>query len=213
MPLPARKKKLSFAKQQEVMAQSETHLQEQLKSFKQWCIRNCWSWLTVQMLLYCRGIYVLQPDYNNRRRWLEAEYARLKSNTDCYCYNIDMLGQERKVCCMETWLFAYWIPKATHKRYRNKGGFSTNAKKVKGKFKAASFGCQAATLFFVVWLLQFACKVGDKLPFGDSSVNKTEIRLPYPSKSMVYDISKNFVKEKDVTSTDKLISLSLAACV
>ena len=152
MPLSARKKKLSFAKQQEVMAQSKTHLQEQLNSLKQCCIHNCWSWLTVQMLLYCQGIYVLQPDYNNRRRWLEVEYARLKSNTDCYvyCYNIDMLGQERKVCCIETGLFAYGIPKTTLKRYRKKGGFSTNSKnsKVKGKFKTASFGCQAATHVF-----------------------------------------------------------------
>jgi hypothetical protein len=62
-----------------------------------------------------------------------------------------------------------------------------------------------------VWLLQFAVKVGDKLPFGESSSMKMQIRLPYPSKTVVYDIYQKFAQSQDCTEHSRPISFSLAS--
>ena len=205
-PLPARKKKLSFVAQQRAET-CEVNLNQQLNDFQKCCIRACYTWFSVQILLYCRRQYILLPDYSSRREWLEKEYERLQTNAGCYCYNIDVLGKERKVCCMEAWLFAYGIPKGTQKLHQ-KQDTKVN-KKIKGKTKLRFVAVGAASMFFIVW--QFAAKVGDKLPFGDAAVNQTQIRLPYPSKSMVHDIYKGFASQADTTSTEKPISFSLAA--
>lgn len=212
IPLPARKKRLSFQNDQQQKMNVQL-IEEELAAFalRQCCVRLCWAWLTVQMIMYCRAMFVLLPTYEARRQWLEAEYERMKKNETCYCYNIDVLGTERKVCCKEAWMLSYGISEGTHKKHRKSGVQARQ--RVNNKKKSQKVGSQAktgATVFFIVWLIAFANKVGDKLPFGDSSVNKTEIRLPYPSKTMVYDIYKNFVENKDTTSTDKPLSLAAA---
>lgn len=126
------------------------------------------------------------PTPGNRKRVLLLQHR---------CY-----GQHRKQCCMETWAFALWHPYG-HPQETTQSIHSKQKKKIKSKIKIKSFSlASAATLFFVVWVVQFANKVGDKLPFGDSSVQITQIRLPYPSKGMVHQIYSNLVKNKYTTS-------------
>ena len=106
---PSRKKRISFKDHQKLKT-DETELDKELKNFQSCCIRKCYTWLTMQLLLYCRRQYILQPDYNFRRKWLEDEYQRLETGRRCYCYNTDVMGQHTKQCCMETWAFALWHP-------------------------------------------------------------------------------------------------------
>jgi len=154
----------------------------------------------MQLLLYCRRQYILQPDYNFRRKWLEDEYQCLETGRGCYCYSIDVMGSTGNNVVWKPEPLLCGIPMATHKRQRNPST-RNRKKKIKSKIKIKSFSlASAATLIFVVWVVQFANKVGDKLPFGDSSVQITQIRLPYPSKGMVHQIYSNLVKNKYTTS-------------
>jgi hypothetical protein len=185
-----RKKRLSFKEHQKAMVNSDL-IRQQLADFKKCCSRACYQWFNVRMVLYCREMFILQPNLEERRKWLDAEHRRLKSNTNWFCYSVDLQGLQRKECCMTAWLFAYGIPRATHQRHTPAG------KEHRTKGKAAinrEIGGSSAAVYFSVWLLQFAAKVGDKLPFGDSAVLRTEIRLPYPTKHMVYQTYLTFLK-------------------
>jgi hypothetical protein len=74
--------------------------------------------------------------------------------------------------------------------------------------KMDSLDSSSSGTFFIVWLLRFAAKVGDKLPFGDTGSIRTEISLPYPTKSQVHQIYTTFAIGKDITDTGKPLSLT-----
>jgi hypothetical protein len=180
-----RKKRLPFKEQQQQKTNTDNLLQE-LDSFRKCCLKACYSWFLLQLLAYCRSQYILLPDLESRRRWLAAEHARLATGTSSYAYNIDLNGIERKECCLRAWLFAYGIPRRTHDRYSN--GKQQLRAKLPGNDTVTNPPLTSASFSFVVWLLQFAAKVGDKLPFGDACLMKTQLRLPYPSKTVVFEI-------------------------
>ena len=105
---PSQKKKRISFKDHQKLKTDETELDKELKNFQSCCVRKCYKWLTMQLLLYCRRQYILQPDYNFRRKWLKDEYKRLETGTALLqhgCY-----GQHRKQCCMQTWAFALRHP-------------------------------------------------------------------------------------------------------
>jgi hypothetical protein len=208
--LSEKKKRLSFKDTQEKMMDEE-NIKKELEEFTSCCVRACYKFMTLQLILYCRAMYVLLPTYDQKAMWLEAEHKRLEKNSSCYCYNIDVMGTTRTECCLEAWLFAYGVSRSTHQRY-TKGGKERrlNNKKLKGEKKANALGYTPAAMFFIVWLLGFAAKVGDKLPFGDAGVMRTEIRLPYPTKSQVHQIFQAFAKTQDITENGKPLSLSRA---
>lgn len=127
------------------MKTDEAELDKELKNFQSCCVRKCYKWLTMQLLLYCRRQYILQPDYNFRRKWLKDEYKRLETG----CCSMDVMGSTgNNVVCKPEPLLCGIL--ATHKRQRNPSTRNRKKKK-KSKIKIKSFSlASAATLFFVV---------------------------------------------------------------
>ena len=142
-----KKKRISFKDHQKLKT-DETELDKELKNFQSCCVRKCYTWLTMQLLLYCRRQYILQPDYNFRRKWLEDEYQRLETGRGCYCYSIDVLGSTGNNVVWKPEPLLCGIPMATHKRQRNP---STRNRKKKLNPKLRS------NLF--LWHLQLLCSL------------------------------------------------------
>ena len=70
----------------------------------------------------------------------------------------------------------------------------------KGELSSAVCG------LFIAWLLAFADRVGDKLPFGDGIDATVQIRLPFLNKKVVSNINyRNFDKTDNVTSVSPTI--------
>lgn len=202
--LPAKsKKKLSFRQQQTEMA-SVDNVRGQCSSFLTCCEKNCHLFMPVEVVMYCRSQFILLPDYKARGQWLQQQYKRLEHEANKQLqYAIEFPGG-RKVTCQTAWLFAYGIPYATHARRK----YSKESIKVKS---SVSDDKSSAALTFIAWLRQFADKVGDKLPFGDAAT--PEIRLPFPTKELVYNVYKNFVENKDTTDTAGCISYGYACTI
>ena len=96
------------------MKTDEAELDKELKNFQSCCVRKCYKWLTMQLLLYCRRQYILQPDYNFRRKWLKDKYKRLETG----CCSMDVMGSTgNNVVCKPEPLLCGIL--ATHKRQRN----------------------------------------------------------------------------------------------
>ena len=125
------------------MKTDEAELDKELKNFQSCCVRKCYKWLTMQLLLYCRRQYILQPDYNFRRKWLKDEYKRLETG----CCSMDVMGSTgNNVVCKPEPLLCGIL--ATHKRQRNP---STRNRKKKKNPKLRS------NLF--LWHLQLLCSL------------------------------------------------------
>jgi hypothetical protein len=179
-------------------------IKKELTCLQMCCKLCCYLWLNVQIILFCRSQYILLPCYEDRRTWLARKMDDLEIGPGTFAYHVDVLSAERRKCCAKAWRFAYGVPEATHKRaMQNRSNHRQNNKKGKGK------GTSAAS-FFIIWLLAFAQRVGDKLPFGDGPGSCTQIRLPFPNKKMVYNIYKNFERNENITKVDPIIHYSTA---
>ena len=68
---------------------------------------------------------------------------------------------------------------------------------------------------FIAWLLAFADRVGEKIPFGNGINSTVQSRLPFPNKKVVSNILnyRNFDKTDNVTSVSPTIHKSTAAAM
>ena len=77
-------------------------IQQYMERFTKCCSKNCWSWLSVQIISCCRAKYILLPSYEERRKWLHNEVQRMKKhNHGSVSFRIDILGEEYWQCCEE----------------------------------------------------------------------------------------------------------------
>ena len=174
---------------------SPHEIQKELSMFTCCSQLLCYTWLTWQIVMACRNQYVLLSSYEDRRTWLARKMDVMKIGPATFSYQIDVLGQGTRRACARAWRFAYGVPEATHKR--NMSGHSTNNKKTR-RLRISTGSC----LFFITWLIAFANKVGDQLPFGEGSAVVNQVRLPFPNKKMVHNIFIHFQKTENVTSNE-----------
>ena len=180
-------------------------IKTELASFQSCCKLCCYLWLNVQFVLFCRTQYILLDTFEDRRTWLARRMDELSIGPQTFSYHIDVLSAERRKACAKAWRFAYGVPEATHKRAMQKrSNPRPNNKKGKGKLSTAVCG------LFIAWLLAFADRVRDKLPFGNGNDATVQIRLPFPNKKMVYNIYRSFEKNDNVTSVSPVIHYSTA---
>ena len=200
---PKNEKGTTFKVMQEKKINVE-EISKELLFFQSCCKLSCYMWMTVQIIMFCRAQYILLPCFEDRRTWLARKMDEMSVGPATFSYSVDVLSSERRKSCAKAWRFAYGVPKTTHKRaMRKRSNHRPNNKKGKGKFDSAA-------TFFIVWLLAFAQRVGDKLPFGDGNGSCTQIRLPFPNKKMVYNIYKNFEMNDNITKVDPIIHYSTA---
>jgi hypothetical protein len=156
-----------------------------------WCCRLlCFTWLTINLVFYCRQKYFLLEKAQDRRKWLEDRLAEMESYEKTrmvYAYYVENSNGEKVRCCQSAWDFAYGVSRITRTRASSRRGHTkpiTSSPK-KSKQRRSRLGFSDQELFVVAWLKQYAKEFGDQLPFGD--FQEMEIRLPMGKKIMVYE--------------------------
>jgi hypothetical protein len=180
-------------------------ISKELLLFKSCCKLCCYLWINIQIVMFCRTQYILLPCFEDRRTWLARKMDEMNIGPAIFSYNVDILGAERRKACANAWRFCYGVPEATHKRAMQKRHQPHRQSNKKRKSRAGG-----VATFFIVWLLAFAQKVGDKLPFGDGTQTHGQIRLPFPHKRMVYNIYKSFEQNQNITNVDAIIHYNTA---
>jgi hypothetical protein len=152
-----------------------------------WCCRLlCYTWITTNLVLFCREQYLLIETTKERREWLERRLSEMESFANkrlVYAYYVDFPDKERRRCCQSAWEFSYGVSPATRanasRKIRGNGKPTTSTKKL-SKWRRRE-GFSDSELYMVAWLNQFANRCGDVLPFGDH-IEEAQIRLPFGKK-------------------------------
>lgn len=199
-----KKIRVSYIEDQELRC-SANAIQKELDSFRNCCLKNCYLLLTVQMIAYCRSMYILLPSFTERRKWLANQFQQTQTEgcRQLPKFMIDNVGKEYVSVCGDTWRFAYGIPRITYLRQHQSFVAKNILHKRKVEKLVRDIGLTRAQLNFIVWLQRCAEKIGDKLPFGEG--NETQIRLPYPTKKVVYETYRHFL-QYDCTSVEQPLS-------
>ena len=108
--------RLSYREDQNTKT-SASSIEHELSSFKNCCQQKCFTWFTVQLVVFCRSQYILLPSYEARRTWLHKQVQKMKKYAHGYVsFVVDALGQEYKSVCGEAWRLAYGVPRNTYMR-------------------------------------------------------------------------------------------------
>ena len=159
---------------------------------KSCCKRECYSKLNEQMIVYCRSQYVLLPSFKERRVFL-AEHQKRKPDGSCWnAFWVQKSDGDQVKVCRTAWLLAYGISEGMYKK-RNSLSQQLGANK---RCKTRRDGSSTKEMLFVEWLKRQAEKIGCKLPHGDGVSKSTQIRLPYPSKQIVWFLFDEYSKKK-----------------
>ena len=115
-------------KQHQAEQASVDNIKKQVEAFQSCCARMCFSWITWQMVLYCRALYVLLPCFDERRAWLCSQFERMESTGRGYMFQMDVQGQryDSEAVCGDACRLAYGIPRATRAHKRQLFTFKNN---------------------------------------------------------------------------------------
>jgi hypothetical protein len=146
-------------------------------------------WFTEVTVFSCRQKYLSNQTRAERREWLSARLSEMacpKSSLALasYSYQVEVPDGGKAKCCSAVWSFAYGVSPITRKRassiVRNGPAPEERIQRRKTTSKAEK------EMFMISWLEQYASTYGDVMPFGNNP-DKTEIRLPLGTKSLVYE--------------------------
>jgi hypothetical protein len=188
-----KKRKSTFAdyKDEKLQYLAITESLQSLKLAAHWCCKLlCFSWLSTNLVLFCREKYLLIESSKGRREWLERRLSEMEAfeNTRLmYAYYLESPDGQNKRCCHAAWDFSYGVSRPTREnasRRRKNSKLEPTMTSRENSMRNRRKGTSARQMFMVSWLKQFAKQCGDILPFGDS--NHTEIRLPFGNKQLVH---------------------------
>jgi hypothetical protein len=113
-----KKRKRSFADYREDKLQysSSAAALDSTKLAAHWCCKLlCYSWLPTNLVLYCRGKYLLIETSKGRREWFEERLKEMETfeKRFVYVYYLDSPDGHRKRCCHAAWDFSYGVSRAT----------------------------------------------------------------------------------------------------
>lgn len=186
----ARRKRLSAAKLREQQADFY-EIKNELAHFRCCTLFKCYEWLTAQLILFCRSFYAVLENRRDQISWLHKTLDEMPQNENGGLqYSINNMGTGAQRCCSKAWRFAYGVAHSTLKRHfkHNRNGSPNNK-------KLHSMRGMSKRMFLVVWLNEFAKRVGCKIPYVEG-IKATGIRLPFPTKHHVYEVYKAECKDK-----------------
>lgn len=191
-------KRRKSAENQRKQELSYEEVSKELNEFVSCCALECWQWLTVQIILYCRVFYAALENREERQSWLHGQQKRMRSQSDGlyekYGYSIQYMDTKDRKCCSKAWKFAYGVKHATFQRQASRDRACSHPHSKKKKPPRFS-----KKHFLIVWLNLIATRLGCKLPFGDGT-NVTQVRLPFPNKLAVYELYRSEVQWKHAQS-------------
>jgi hypothetical protein len=198
---PKRKTKRTSWKRYERLKTNPKKIKAELAALAQCCAQYCVQFLTWQIVLTCRTMFVCLPTNDDRRSWVDQQLDEMEVGPKSFSYTIPVVDQNIRQCCAKAWRFAYGVPEYTHKSvlgYRGKHGRRQKNSARKTELKARR---SVREQTFIHWLLEYAKTASCKLPM--STNKRMSLRLPFPTKNLVYKVyAKHF---SDCAGADKAL--------
>ena len=168
----------------------------------------CYTWLTVSMMWYSRGMF-LPKTYAQRRVWIQdylsthqppqlEEKRRCMVNWEIMNVNESLIMEGAQRARVKAFCFAHGLNERTLAKKRSLFN-KLRQGSIPGKRQRPSKRSNSE-LFFSAWLQHYGEEVGDKMPFGEG--DQHQIRLPFQKKCHVWRVYNTWFTLHNTTSTN-----------